>query len=181
MRSEKDGGPHEVEDELDEEELGEAVFSEATLMPDEGEADPYHGIECGPDGSEDPIRRGAGWTDESGIPGGDGARSQEGSEAAKEFHDDDAENDFCGEGAEHDQASWPREMRLSMRSWNSVRCFGVLSLLRPGEGNCGGAFQAPCQCIETFFGMALGKRRHVEAGRLNRDHEKALGRGGRRA
>ena len=101
MRSEEDRGPDEVKKELSEKEQGQLVLSESSLMPDEGEAGADHGVENAPDRAEDLIGRGAGGLAESGIPGRNGTSGEEGPEAAEEFHDDDAEDDFCEEGAEH--------------------------------------------------------------------------------
>ena len=71
--SKKDGGPEEVEDELEGEggevalEAGARIWS----VPDEGETDADEDVESAPDGSEDPIGWGAGRAGEGGIPRGD--------------------------------------------------------------------------------------------------------------
>ena len=104
MGSEEDRRPGEIQQELDDEEEGEAGFANpgGMMVPDEGEADADHGVEDGPDGAKDPVGWGAGWAGEGGIPVGDGAGGDGRAESTEEEHGESAEDDFGGEGAEHD-------------------------------------------------------------------------------
>ena len=97
--SKEDGGPCEIEDELEGKEKGEAGFAELglVLMPDEGEGDANKEVERGPNGAEEPVGRGARRFVEGGIPGINGAGGDDPSESADEDHDEGREGDFCGE------------------------------------------------------------------------------------
>lgn len=88
-------------------------------MPNQGETYSDHRVEGRPDRAENPIRRVARRRSEGRKPCANGAGGEEGSEAAQDFHDDNAKDNFGGERAEHGGRRLRWDLSVSTRSWES--------------------------------------------------------------